>query len=820
MKRGTGQDGSVLIMVAVGIAVLSALIDLVLVKFDSGQKNFQSFNDKTQIFYVSEGIRQISTALITNLLTKKPLATGDEIAADLRARLPGLVPQPYAVANISVTLLDQQPNALIPSGPFAGMNGPITELDIAFNVTGPSSVFGGNINDPLKIHMAIGFVSMFQFALFYDVLPGYLRTGPPLEVKGRLHSNMDMCVGGNDGIQSFQKMTVVGRLMTHLDTRCPVLEDTRAGNSVMISDTEGFSTFKSFSNAFDSGCTNCDGTGMNWSLFALKRWGGQAMDVAHGVPLLRLPSTGLSLTQTTSVDATEPIDNKNNLRFIVEPVLATDSPAARETKFANLADVRIINGVWYLRNVALEGQWPGMPIWSDHPGHYVENGIAVGQDDIRTLWKGLKPWPAAPATPRGYSYYEYNTDLESIESDVSSTGVISYGGLARSTSATTPLKPGYWLDSGDPSLCFGQPVICGGPAGCGFKGVWDADPVTCSGGIAAPGSASLILNSTRSGFVNGHIYEISPGPPTKRIPRSRILPVNFDVQQFQTALQNTAPGELGSYFSGPSSVMGGRFNGIVYIDSQWPGSLDATPTEPPAHGELKDTTQMLTTSGAMERALPQPLCSSGAMIGKFYDKESGLSRFKIPDCDQYKAGGSINSWPNAVRIVNGANLSAATLPKGLSIVSRLPVYLTGNFNTSSNATTQTSMPWLPALVAGDKVALLSNNWSDQFSRWDMAPSTVTRTAGNTTYNTAMLSDLAWNLTVLMENWDGKNLEFNGSLVFGYKRVFALHGNFCCGAQSYTPPNRLFEFDKHFNIMANQPPGAPMFPVAATITWSK
>src|SRR5262249_22831458 len=149
-------------------------------------------------------------------------------------------------------------------------------------------------------------------------------------------------------------------------------------------------------------------------------------------------------------------------------------------------------------------------------------------------------------------------------------------------------------------------------------------------------------------------------------------------------------------------------------------------------------------------------------------------------CANYVKGGATPSWPNAIRFINGRDIDGALLSKGLSLVTRLPVYLTGDFNTSSDVTNANSLPWVSTLVAGDKVALVSNGWNDQLSRWDQGSGANVRNAADTTYNTAMLSDPATNLTLLLEDWSGNKLNYNGSLVFGYSRVFALHGNWCCG----------------------------------------
>jgi hypothetical protein len=84
----------------------------------------------------------------------------------------------------------------------------------------------------------------------------------------------------------------------------------------------------------------------------------------------------------------------------------------------------------------------------------------------------------------------------------------------------------------------------------------------------------------------------------------------------------------------------------------------------------------------------------------------------------------------------------------------------------------------------------------------------------------LLSEPSTNLSVLLEDWTGRNLIVNGAMVFGYEAVYALHDNDCCGDQSYDPPNRTFNYDTHYSSITNQPPGTPVYPISAIVTWSK
>lgn len=820
------------------MVTLSVIVDAVVLNFDNDLKSLQAISSKKQTFYMSEGARALVTVLLEGFLMNNSDPTADEIATYLDDSLAQLIPSPYVVSPVQVGLLKTTPSSVISSGPFKGMNGPITDLQIKLNVSRPSTLFGGDMVEPLEMRLSIGYVSMFQFMAFYDVTKGEINTGPPMDMNGRLHSNGDMCIGGSGGYETFLKVTVGGRLMLNTDGRC----GNGGFNRARISTTQNFGPFADLTASADNGCTNCNGTGLNWDAFAVARWNEQALDQAHGVQLLKLPGAGEGLVQAQRSGGGVAVNNTDNLRFIVDPPLASDSTTVKSYKYAHNADLRIINGVWYVRVPAQPTLWPGYPIWSDHPGRYVENGVNVGQDDIRDFWAQPQAWPAPPLTrswpvapmvPRKFSYYEYDKVAQTIMDDAVGEGVVSYGTLVNSGAGTTPQKPGHWIRNfgaapGTSPMCLGDTLDCG-PGGCGLKSVWQGGTYGCSG-LPIPGRdpsyASNILNGTRGGFRNGHIVQTSPGPQANRDQRSRILPINFDIQQLQNALADTSAGELGSYF-GVGNFTNEPFNGVIWISSQWPGSENGYggggPQEWPWQGSVNDPLQIDVTHPAVQRALPQPLCST-SLAGQSYDRQGplalGRDRFKIPDCAGYGAAGATKAWPNAVRLINGANFDKTRLPKGLSIVSNLPTYLVGNYNTNSVVTNINSTPWLPALVGGDKIALISNSWSDSRSEWDLSPNSTHRAASNTTYNTALLHEPSDTLTVLLEDWTNRNLLVNGSMVFGFNAVYALHSNQCCGDQTYDPPDRDFIFDPHFGLISNQPPGTPVFPVSAIAVWSK
>ena len=296
---------------------------------------------------------------------------------------------------------------------------------------------------------------------------------------------------------------------------------------------------------------------------------------------------------------------------------------------------------------------------------------------------------------------------------------------------------------------------------------------------------------------------------------------------------NTTPGELGSWFDG-----GASFNGIVYITSTWPGSMngvpDAAATLWPDQGSLSDTTQILSYSVPMaQRALPYNLCSDslGYISGSRRIPLSGPPsdgiasngfepNFTVPSCD---ASSSVTSRPNAVRIINAATLSSTTFPGGLSVVSNLPVYVTGNLNTSSSTSSATATPWVPFMIGADAVTLLSDGWDDRNSAWDNSVAYSSRNATSSTYNVQILGGIVEtvdsshysggieNYPRFLENWRSRTATITGSFVVGFASVYQ-HQLWRYGSPIYDAPTRSWSFDPHLKVLLNQPPGAPLFSI--------
>jgi hypothetical protein len=179
----------------------------------------------------------------------------------------------------------------------------------------------------------------------------------------------------------------------------------------------------------------------------------------------------------------------------------------------------------------------------------------------------------------------------------------------------------------------------------------------------------------------------------------------------------------------------------------------------------------------------------------------------------------------AFRLKNGSFIPQ----NGVTIASRNPIYIQGDFNTGTNppsnsgnaadaATPQASgYTRQPCAVVADAVYVLSDAWTDSWGASGI--SLGTRTASNTTVNTAIVSGIvptnafnnnkysggAENFPRFNEDWSNKTLTYYGSMVelFNSQQAIGNWGN----SNVYSPPIRQWYFDNNFKTSA--PPGTFM-----------
>jgi hypothetical protein len=427
----------------------------------------------------------------------------------------------------------------------------------------------------------------------------------------------------------------------------------------------------------------------------------------------------------------------------------------------------------------INGVWyakDGSVLWSDHSG-----AVELGEQASLGVPKDI---PSPPAGPVRYSYYE--RDTSGLVQNDPAPSIVSYGALVRTAANVwRPAKPG-------------------------------------PGSFVATASNDELVDGARSGFVDRRVA-LASGEPA-----GRIVPLNFDVGAFVEALQDTTTGELGAVF--PS----GSFNGIIWIGHSWPNA-DRGLTTNPSSTTMAATapTPSLDTNNRLAGA-PLPLC--GVVVPGPTQLSSTVNQVGCDDVTLPRV--------NAVRVHSASAIDPNILPGGLTIATNGPLYVLGDVNTSSLEAdlttprsprrTSTAGAWVPVMLAGDAVTMLSKGWSDGENDrvFGQVPVTYDDTgctvdAEPTTVAAAILaghvdSASRWggginNFPRFLECWREVEHRFVGSLVIGFRSVYQ-RAPFHFFA--YRPPNRRWSFDINLQDPANQPPGTPRFDVQATRRWKR
>jgi hypothetical protein len=874
------------IVLALSLLLVTALSATLLSINSSVQVN-ESMLHRRQAFHAAEGISlaalEIASARLRTLPLKPAIPEADPafepamttLLNDNKANLTAFLNDPTNVATLTppgYTLLPESSSTKfvvddlgrpslkeLDGGPFDGMYALVQSLKLSISVRRDNDRTPATQRVQAQVDRAT--MSMFQFYVFSDVYLD-LDPGGTVDARGRIHTNQDFCVAGQPRIDT---VTAAGDiLMSNRDGhRCR----RRAGesNNIRIATNNSFSAFATMTRDHDAA---------DWLSYARNTFNNHALDSAHGVGPLRMPLSGRPRVQAgANVLAMERVtdpgddsllvpiaqakeDNTTSMRFLVDPMLESEPDDVREQKFAFKADIRIIDGVWFVRDPA-NPRDIGTPVWSDHPGRgstsYTGNpsGIittrTIGQEDIRAT----EGW--GHNTPLRYSYYSFDQPA--------------------------PGDPATWARSGaSPRAVISYGLLDNAGGDLWNPGRYTTTPTAGDEGAIGPASTlAHFLDGARSGFKDGWLEtrsESLDAPPSGgdagntavETKRSRILPINFDVLAFIDALQTCAPGqnELGKYFTGTctGNPSAREFNGVVYVASTWPGSMDGLGDTPatstfaklsPFHGENNPA------GVAADPGLPMPLCfASGSTPPVPTSSTSPPPAVVTPltRCDQMGRATTYQSFPNMLRIFNARHINpptttsypgtsipvrAGVLPRGLTIATNLPVVVMGNANidTTPHRLRTDPLPspdhFVPFLVAGDRFYRFSTNWQDERANWVQPMNANARPAVPTTQYLEILA--GWNPTPstplsghdhssdgfedfprYLECWGSANpVTYAGSIVVGFASVYTRSGANNGDGNINQPsgftfatcfPARDEGYDFHLENPVNQPPGAP------------
>ncbi len=751
MSTQRHHRGYALILVLMILALLSVGLGTLFVYQEGSANTTGSLLERRRVFYACDGIGRAATVLAQSYMTTaapttpglitavcteggggccatttdtsgSPIAGVCETSAGARftrllsdpsgpgaTALPLITPTGFKIAELALSS-EAKPCVLnsecvdgtcssgfcrtvapLPNGPFQGMNARQDTITLGVVAEHTATT---KFRCATEQTLTLGKIAMFQFFLFSDSAYTDWHPGPMMRASGRLHANGDLGLGDGSALR-LERLTAAGNVSTMgaaNGTLCTALPCTAANvrianriNPTMTNDAH-FTVFRRTT---------------TWQTQALTDYAnGNAQDSAHGVPRLQLPIVGIPEVQQGFTAANGPIPNTNamtingvprqfsNSRLLVDPVRAVDSAEIREQKFAHKADIRIINGAWYLKDPTNPNNWPGVIIWSDHGVHaerineeFRTSATNIGQQGVGGLAAGTT-W--ASRVPQRFSYYgvqlgndRLSRDLDNtaaatlrpVGANFKQTAVVSYGALFRDTTAGQQgavWRPGVrtldeggrqsWCEpfdgAGVPAVDMLDAVSVGAPAG---------NPCTVAvTGAAAPTQAAALLAATRSGFRDGFaeleacdnddnvnanptLCDANPLNTEGDRRRGNILPMNFDLAAFQEALADTTPGELGSFFCAPGvptcgAFMTRPFNGIVYIAAPYPGSErgyagsggNNTPAQLPIPGRRNDV-----NGAAVEQ---QGVNNANHLINA--ELANGLKR------NDANVGGDDMSWPN------------------------------------------------------------------------------------------------------------------------------------------------------------------------------
>lgn len=832
----SSSRGGVLLSLSVMVSTLLLMTTASFVVFDDNIERSSKIGSASKTLIIAQGMKDQIVLAAEKQVQLKENSTGDEIREAIIDDIAQKVPAGYTIDSVTVSEPINIPLKAIPVGPFRGMVAPQKEMEITYQIKRDGSLWTDGDGTKISLTLNLDKISPLQFAQFWDLPSAEIYWNGGSILRGPIHSNGDLCMNSSWGgpLHIEQRMTASGRAMNGVDPRCRLRNGTmwdnhtvlRLPSSATLPWTRGQGTT---GGGQTNGCTNCNGINQPWLTYSQWHLDSQIIDSALRTRSAKLHESKLSVTQNglfgTAGDATaEQTTNQGTMRFLVDPPLASDPAEVKEIKFATKADLRIIDGVWYLKDPDMEVAWPGIPIWSDHPGRKKDKwNLDVGQLDLSDRWS----WTSVP---RRFSPYRYDSGVSRIVP--SATGTLFYG-QANYNSSVAQVIPTIGTDrcSGaqSPSVYCADPRNPGTNANASFGGCGMANPttpLTCLWNGAAATNIppeAIYLLSTRQGFRDP---SLSSGPFSPTPSRDRILPANLSLRRLSDAITDTTPGELGSYF-GATNFMERNFNGIVYISMSWPGSDSgfASPAivadlTPPIQGGNIDATQVSVGTPSEQRAIPYQLCTDDPnFIGRPYDQDSvgstPVHRFYIPSCSTYgRAAGKNGAYINAIRIVEGQDLSAFA-STGLSIVSNIPVYLDSGINT---------VGWVPTLIAGDQVTYMTgyassrDNWNNNGYAGDPGPQY---------WNVAIMG--GWNLDPgnpssstempgRIDNWaEWRNniANITGSLVIGWHPVYYRSGRSSHG----TAPSGM-RHDPRFNDPNQRPPGMPEIWYANVKQWQR
>lgn len=534
-RNSIGSSTIFVIVVAAAIITTSVFIFNTAI---STQKSTAANVDKTRATYEAEGVIKGMVNLTKQFVAQSANITTASLSEFISPQIASLTPPGFVIKNWSVNIENNSQVKDLPSGPFAGMQSDLRVVNLKVTLT--SNISGTDTS--AEMDGVVAGITFTQFGVFSFY--GWAATSivNKVIIAGRVFANDYIYTGssvGNFANGNLGTEFVSSNYYTSggwIANAAPIGGTTI--RTFVASDDSGLN-YRELKRSASHGCTNCDDTGLSWKEYALAQWNGRLQDSAHGVPKIRIKTADTPRVQRGTYGDNIPE------RLLIDPIVTSDSSSVRQAKFAYKADIRIINGVWYLKNPSNESDWPGIPVWSDHPGSFrtwdeetTEGLKDVGQADIAAFMASHFPrhsWPVN-TVPKKFSFYEYDQTAGKIKDN--SEGVISYGNLVGPSGSAIP--GGYVsnnISANESSYCYDNATSTHTQCtNCTDATILNrlvpiTSNVVCIYGTDAD-IAHRIVNATRSGYRFGLWQNHSPNPASHRVARSKVYPMNFDLARF------------------------------------------------------------------------------------------------------------------------------------------------------------------------------------------------------------------------------------------------------------------------------------------------
>lgn len=771
---------------------------------------------------------------------------------------------------------------LISGGNNQGLYAQILPIDLAVTAQRP---LGDQVRMMRTVEVAL--IPVFQFGVFSDSDLGFFSS-PDLDFKGRVHTNGDLYLGvsGSSTLTFHDKVTAYGNVIRN---QLP-----NGLNPSSSYNNDGTVKLVTASGGCDGSATACRAIAMteasvvagpssaqnsSWPTISKSTYNGWLLDGNYGNP----GGTGVKKLTLPFVSA-----NAQPFEIIRRPI-ATDSSSLSGSRLANQAQIRVL-----LSDKQADLH---MPDWNGD----ATQDVALDNTTAGSVYAGVGvPVPGVTggntffATANNSSTYKNPSTGNTVKSD---SNFVVPTGLAN----PWPLIGGWllvevqhsdgkwygvtqeWLKLGFargllPPASSVTPVAVHPNAILMLQMLADRDG---NGAISGSSESSTVggtdaqfnyfpinMYDTREGEVRDWATGAAPGGASTCSANGLMNVVELDVANLRKWLRGTI-GTTGAqvdsvsqngyilYFSDRRGMVPDPLAAPSVIVGEY-GFEDVINTPSGATGKPDGALEAATTVAGVSRS-PEDLDNNGRLdkygatnVGTGFGINTNTVppdpfTTRIANCYTTGRKNRVTGARHAITLVDGSMGNLPTKPDGtggFTVASENPVYIQGDYNTSSadatwTSTTAAEPAHAAAAVIADTVTLLSNQWQNAGvvgagtkvgSLLYPTDATLYRPAVTTYYRVAIAAGKTitfphpsfdstayfgtdgglHNFLRFLENWNGDTLNYKGSLVSLYYSTYNTGTFKCCNYVVYEPPTRNYKFDPLFAQPQNLPPGTPMF----------